>query len=310
MSCSQCLTRKKNKDVKYLRKAAENLIEAIDTNNEAEVVRLVPILNEKYELYKKNVKPFYECKYFGEAIDIINESLGYLYTNNKKILKEFAKLLKEDGNLSTQYKFYNLIDNFVLDGDEDKYLQECTKLFGMVDKGSLNESNEKLFSFIRKHKLKPSSEITSERMKMYEDCDYLLRYSKKMDSDVNKYITSKNGVEKYLSENKKVMECENHVDLNEQFNEFVENSSISLNEDERKLVDVLIKGNDTQAKMNMFEEVKSDCLATIKEFYGKCKTSEEKDEIKQIRESVESMKYGDGATNDVIKMIEITEALS
>lgn len=293
-------------EIEKLRKTAMALNEAIDSNDEREIGRVVGLINEKYAMYKEAMDKPYECRYFGEAKSIIDESLSNMYTDNHKMLKEFVNMLKNDGNLATEYKFMNMVEGYKLEGMSEEYLDECMKSLGMIDKGSVNESNAKMFDFVKRHKLKPSEEICEDTMRMYEACDALMTDSRR-GGDINMYVESKSVVKKYIEENRRI-EAGGSADIAAEASNYVEDNEIYLSEDEKKVVGVLNEGTEDE-KRELFEELKGDCLSLVAEMERKCADKEEMDDVESIKRKISEQTYEKDGKDGIIKLIEIAEAI-
>lgn len=293
-------------EIQTLRKSVNALTEAVESMDEREIGRVIGIVNERYDRYVESLSKPYECRYFGEAKRIIDESLANMFTGNKKVMREFYNLLKNDGNLYTEYKFMNLLENYGLDGMSGEYLDECIGTLGMVDKGSVAESNEKIFEFVRKHGMKPSEEINEEDMSVYKACDAIIGDCRRS-GDVGLYIESKNTVKEYLEENKKFsskqMTC-----IDEEVAAYVEDNEINLSEDEKRVVGIINNGTDEEKKA-LYEELKGDCRGMIDEMARNCSDEEELEKVMSIKETFEGKTYENEGVDGIINLIRISESI-
>lgn len=305
----QLFIRKGSKDAmnetKLLKKSISALCEAVNADDYDEVDRLIGIVNEKYGLFLESKNAPYEYRTFKEAKDALDECLGSLYTNNKKILKEFATLIKGDRNLRSEYEFVDRVGRYSLDGGEDEYLNECMSSLSGIDRKTLGESNRKLFEALNRNGIKPG-----ERKEGYiAECEAFenLIADRRAEGDINSFIDGKMRVKTYMVENKVVRKT-NKADISSLVGEYVELQDINLNEAEKKIVNILSNGTDAELR-ELFESLKNDCRAIIREMLDKC-SADERGDVMEMMSKIESKSYDKDGKDGIIKLIDINEVIN
>ena len=173
-----------NKENQYIIEWRNNVLDAAKALNENDFStydKLMNIAESNYKLYKREVALTYECKNFGMANYIFEDALPQLFKSNKNAVKEFVNTIKEDKNLLSQFQFYKSLEKNNNNVDTSEYVTETFNLAcESIDMKSLKESNKKLSNIIKKYNIKPNDFIPEEKMKLYENCNYIFSTKKKL----------------------------------------------------------------------------------------------------------------------------------
>jgi hypothetical protein len=200
---------------------------------------------------------------FASLNTTLESVLPKLMVKNKKALKECVKLIKEDKNLSAQFKFCNSLRKFNCDTDAKDYINESLSLVAKdIDYKTLKESNRKFAKLLIKHNIKPSNDINESDLKFAKNCDYLLTHKKTL-NNLTEFTNNIKSASDYIVENRKLNE--NKVDVLSMA-EQVEKKLNSLNESERALVADIMMANSSGAesrRMNLFNKIKNECIEKI-----------------------------------------------
>jgi hypothetical protein len=219
-------------------------------------------------------------------------------------------LIKEDKNLSAQFKFYNALRNFNCEGDAKDYINESLKLVeGDMDFRTLKKSNRKFANFLIEHKIRPTQELNEEEIKFNNSCDYLLTHKKTL-NNLTEFTNNINNASKYIVENRK--EAKEKVDILSMA-EQVEKKLNSLNEAEQALVKDIMMANNSVAesrRQNLFDKIKKECIEKINKMISENDGSE-KERLLNLKETIMLKEYDKtNIVGDIAKLLEIGAVLS
>jgi hypothetical protein len=101
---------------------------------------------------------------FGILNHIFEERLPELFKNNKKVVRDVVKLIKEDSNLSSQFNYYNAIRNYRGKmADVLKPEELAQKLYEAVvptiNRETLLKSNAKFRNILKENNIIPTDFI-------------------------------------------------------------------------------------------------------------------------------------------------------
>ena len=240
----------------------------------------------------------------------IESVLPKLMVKNKKALKECVKLIKEDKNLSAQFKFCNSLRKFNCDTDAKDYINESLSLVAKdIDYKTLKESNRKFAKLLIKHNIKPSNDINESDLKFAKNCDYLLTHKKTL-NNLTEFTNNIKSASDYIVENRKLNE--NKVDVLSMA-EQVEKKLNSLNESERALVADIMMANSSGAesrRMNLFNKIKNECIEKINKMISENDGSE-KERLLNLKETIMLKEYDkNNIVADIAKLLEVGAVLS
>lgn len=181
-----------------------------------------------------------ENKNFGIINTIFEEAAPNLFKtkNGRKAIKEYVNLMKDDKNLAKQYMFYNTImkNGTLLNSTE--FVKESVEFIKNIDKNTLIESNNKLLSLIKKYNINENIDIDDEKIKLFENCEYLILNKKKL-SNLSTYLNCINNIGLYVenhSSKETINETTKIEDIDKMISEFNRKYSTTLNEEESALV--------------------------------------------------------------------------
>ena len=240
----------------------------------------------------------------------VESVLPKLMVKNKKALKECVKLIKEDKNLSAQFKFCNSLRKFNCDTDAKDYINESLSLVAKdIDYKTLKESNRKFAKLLIKHNIKPSNDINENDLKFAKNCDYLLTHKKTL-NNLTEFTNNIKSASNYIVENRKLNE--NKVDVLSMA-EQVEKKLNSLNESERALVADIMMANSAGAelrRMNLFNKIKNECIEKINKMISENDGSE-KERLLNLKETIMLKEYDkNNIVADIAKLLEVGAVLS
>jgi len=300
---------------KYLEMWQEAVRKASDAmqNGDTEMSdKFVQEMEDAYERYKEIVND--EMATMDMNFTNLNATfesvLPKLIIKDKKTVSKCIKMIKEDKNLSAQFKFYNALKQFNCDGDAKDYINESLKLVeNDIDFKTLKKSNRKFANFLIEHKIRPTQELSEEEMKFNESCDYLLTHKKTL-NNLTEITNSINNVSKYIVENKK--ENDKKVDVLAMA-EQVEKKLNSLNEAEQALVKDIMMANSSVAesrRQSLFEKIKKECIEKINKMISENDGSE-KERLLNLKETIMLKEYDkSNIVGDIAKLLEIGAVLS
>jgi len=147
---------------------------------------------------------------FGIINLIFEDALPKLFKSNKKVISKVIKTIKEDKNLSSQFKFYNALKNYNGLVESNEFVKTALALAEeTIDKKTIKESNNKLSKIIKDSNIYPSESISKETKMFFEDCNTLLTTKKSL-NNINKLAVCENNISDFIKKNH-VM-CENDSD--------------------------------------------------------------------------------------------------
>ena len=242
---------------------------------------------------------------------IFEDALPKLFKSNKNAVKEFITTIKEDNNLKKQFQFYKALESYNSNMDCRDYINESLKLvIGSIDKKSISESNEKLNRIIKKYDIKPSTVISEDKLKFFNNCDFLFKNEKKLTNLAN--ITENvDGIISYITTNvNSINETKtNTFDLIENFES---KYSSLLNEEEKDFVKEIINcksKNNVEKKEKLFNGIKNECLNIIDKLISES-NDDDKIGLEAIKEQICSKMFCEGTlVSDVASLLEIRDIL-
>lgn len=278
---------------------------------------------ELAEQYHQQMEDAYER--YKEAVNDEDITIGMNFTNlnatfesvlpkllikDKKTVSKCIKMIKEDKNLSAQFKFYNALRQFNCEGDAKDYINESLDLVKSdIDHKTLKESNKKFAKFLIEHNIKPTKELDEEQIKFNNSCDYLLTHKKSL-TNLTEVTNNINDISKYIVEHRK--ENKEKIDVLTMA-ENVEKKLNALNEDERALVkDIMVAGSSLaeQRRQNLFNKIKNECIEKIDKMISE-NEGDEKERLLNLKETIMLKEYDkNNIVGDIAKLLEIGAVLS
>ncbi|MBR5504405.1 MAG: hypothetical protein IKV87_08190 [Methanobrevibacter sp.] len=299
-----------NKYILEWKEAFSKALTAMENKDFELYDRLMEEANLAYEKYKEDSRMTYECKNFGLSNYIFENALPTLFISNKKVVKEFIKTIKEDKNLLTQFQFYKTLEKYSNKLDSNSYINESLSLVHEnIDLTTLNESNLKLGSIISKYGIKPSELISEDKIKFFEDCDFLFKNKKKLNnlSEVNLRIKNiSESIKDNHSMNESKKDCFSLIE------DFEKKYNSLLNEEEKSFVKEIMdakSGSNDLKKENLFNKFKNECISIIDTLI-KESDEDDKDGLNAIKDQINEKTYcSESLVDDIAKFLEIRDIL-
>lgn len=297
----------KNKHINNWNKEVSIITEAFNSQDFSKSDMAIKKLTEIYEKYKHDCSLKYKCSNFGIANYIFEDTLLENFKSNKKVIKEFINTIKSDKNLLAQHNFIYALKSKSNDSNLASYINEALELLRTkIDIKTLNKSNKKIFDLIEKYDLRPHEKINEASMKFFNTCDYLIKQKKSL-SNLNKINESINFVANYTKDN--IKHNEPTTDIHQLINEF--NICIDkLTDKERYIVETIASYSDQDnAKKNLFESLKNECLSIIKGLQEKS-SLDEQNNLENIKVQISNKIYNENTlVEDISKFLEIKDIL-
>lgn len=268
-------------------------------------------INNFVEQYKNKIALLEKCDTFGVANYLFENALPRLFEEDKKAVKDFTTLIKEDKNLLAQFKFFEALKEFDSKSDVKEYVNEAIDLVSlMIDKKTLKESNKKLQKMIKEYDLVDGANLDEGQIDFYQTCDNVL-CEKKTLSNLNTMKGQVQNICEYVENNVQEPLKEDEENPLKLIEAFDKKYNKLLNEEERALVrDIVTAKRETSARRKemAFDKVKNECLETIDKMLQTEK--ENKSELNAIRETIEAKEFCmETLVKDIAKMLEIKEIL-
>jgi len=304
-----------NEKLKYFnkwQKACENAASAMRKGDISLADQFIQEMEDAYERYKEaaNFEDSTRDASFATLNMTFENAIPSLFIKNKPAVKNCIKLIKEDKNLLTQFKFYNALKNFNCDTDAMSYVNESLELVSKdIDLKTLKESNSKLANLMIKYNIRPSKELNESDINFANSCDYLLEHKKKL-SNLTEFTNNVKVVSDYILENKKEKGNKlNVLAMAEQ----VEKKLNSLNESEKELVkDIMSVKNSVgeSRRQNLFNKIKNECVDKINKMISE-NDGDEKERLLNLKETILLKEYDKNSiVEDIAKLLEIGAVLS
>lgn len=236
-----------------------------------------------------------ELNNFGAINHIVSEQIVSLYSQNKPFYEAWKKTIKEDKNLTTEFKFYQALSNFKKAGTAEEYVNEIMKIAqNSIDVKTLKESNAKAFALLKEYEITPVKALTMEDMEYYNACQDLLECTGDFD-DVNTKLEATKTICESIEERSYV---NNVVDEAHKFDEQL----YMMPESTRSVVTELADSSKAEGVFNRF---KNECLTLITNRINESEDADERAKFVSVKEKLESKAYSsEKVFEDVIKFIE------
>lgn len=300
-----------NRYVKKWQETCIKLNEAMQKDDFDLADKLMEEADKAYRRYK-------ECsaypasnrkKTFGELNYMLENELPRLFKKDKEALKECTKLMKEDTNLRSAFRFIDALGKYNCEGDPRQYVKESLELVsGNIDRKHFNESVEKLADMLSRHEI-GGYMLDEEAVKFYKDCDKLMTGTKRIDN-LTEYTNSVNAVSSYINEHKApiVESTKSFKTMSEELADKIAN----MNEEERSLVQDIIDSRKPMVEARqeqLFNRFKNECLETIERLM-KESDEDEKAGLTSIKEQLENKTFcKETIVQDMAKLLEIRDIL-
>lgn len=288
----------------------QEMLKAMKENDVAKLEELKTLADKEYSEYKEFADKMYSCNGFEACNQAIQESLTTLVKTNTKAVKEIMTLIKEDKNLSAQFSFYNSL-NDCNTNDTLAYITEALHLVSSkIDYKTINESNNKLISLVRKYGIVPKEKFSDDKKQLFENCEYILTNKKKI-SNLNNYSNKLNNIAEYVKNNITPLN-ENKENIFNLIENFETKYSDLLNEEEKSFVKEIadFRANaNVEKKQKFFESLKNQCIEEITKLIDES-NDDEKNDLIAIREDIKSREFCEETlVKNIAKLLELRDVL-
>lgn len=265
-----------------------------------------------------------DIKNFGLLNSIIEGTVTeWAVEDNKKPMAEYIKLIKEDSNLKNEYKFYQSMKNYTTSAPSREYVKDCLNAVKQgINEESIQESNEKLIDFMKKHHITKNVDMISENKKcFYNACQYILEHKSTPQTLANLYDNIASVAEYIECNPRKVVAEKKDIrqDLVKTINEF-NNKYSMMNGATTDMFNILIESTDgedetsksekVKKKQTLLDNMKDNCIKKINELEEEAETEEEKSKISDMKAMVNGITYNESTLiQDVAKLIEMQSVL-
>lgn len=229
--------------------------------------------------------------------DILANGIVEGNDNYKKVFKTYAKALKENSVLNTQFQvFYKMENKVAVANDIERsklFVDECISLLKNLDRKAVNEANKKLVNYLKKNGVKLTENYNNE---VLHNHIHNLAFTERNAKNVESIVESKlyiNLYSKPIFENKENKKVEPYMNkflgpaMVEKFNnKYME----KLSETERKTFKVIQEGSEVE-KQTLYKGTIIECIDLINSKLNEECTIEEKDKYLQVKDKLLRFEY-------------------
>jgi hypothetical protein len=300
-----------NKYVKKWQDLCIRLNEAMQKDDFDTADKLLEESESAYKRYKEccSYKDGNRDMTFGELNHMLESELPRMFKSDKEALKECTKLMKEDKNLRSAFRFIDSMRNYGCDGDAKSYVSESVKLVSDdIDMKTFKESVEKLADLLSAHEI-GGYKLDEDSRKFYRACEKVLTEKKSL-YNLTDYTNSINMIASYIEANKRpVNESRNTV---QSISEELEKRIANLTEDEQSLVRDIIDSKRPmveERQEKLFNNFRNECLDTVNKIIEGA-TEEDMEGLLSIKEQLKNKTYcKETIVQDIAKLLEIRDIL-
>ena len=293
------------------------ITEALERENFDAYDAAVEMLNEeiKEHRHQKELEKQLDTTNFGVLNHIFESRLPELFKTNKAAVKSVMKLIKEDQNLSSEFKFYDTIrkykGNITETIDPTTLLakfNETAETYKFIDKDTIIESNKKFRKVLKENNIIPTEFLTEEEKKLY-DAGHIVLTKKKNLNNVVTLTESFNSITNYMDSHKNDAVKENS-DPSKLIREFEERLKDTLTESEMSFVQQITDWRSPlaeQRKEKLFNKFKNECIDKVNEML---KEDAGNVELEALKKQLEEQKFNkESIVKDIAKLLEIRDIL-
>ncbi len=308
----------KNKYVKKVKEYTSLINESLE-NDDFEGYRMAKSLLEnvvgKYKV-EQDLLSESKTDNFGVLNHIIMENLPRLFKGNQNAVKKIMKTIKEDVNLSAQFNYYKLLEEYNEDMASHVSPKEYVNNIVNVTKDKCTakgvlESNRKLSKVLVENDIKPYEMIDADKKQYFDSCQKILVRENTF-GNVKSLIESRLIVENYINDNKKKSDKKDNVNIYEMIDKYNSGKRLSLNEDENDLVAQITAAKSPIAeerKKRLFDNFKNECINKIDKLVEDS-NEEDKGGLLKLKEQLSSYQFNsDTIVTDIAKLLEIRDVL-
>ena len=119
--------------------------------------------------------------------------------NGKKIIKEYVNTIKNDKNLSLEYKIFDYIEN---EATSKEHVIESINILKNIDRKKIIESNNKLNNILTNNNILKKIDVINENL--YKSIDEII-FDKKNVKYIDKKIKAIETIVEHIEKNKNVL---------------------------------------------------------------------------------------------------------
>lgn len=272
------------------------------------------LMNESVEVYNR----YKECsgypksnreRTFGELNYMLESELPMMFKKNKKAVKDLTKLMKEDKNLRSAFRFTDALRKYNCEGDAKNYVTESLELAANdINRKTFKESVEKLADMLSKYEIGGYS-LDEDIVRYFNDCEKVLFEEKKL-TNLTEHTNRINSIASYIENHKSpVVESKKSI---ETLSEELQKKLANLTEEEQSLVQDIIdfrKPQVEEKQEKLFNRFKNECLDTVRELMSEA-NEDEKEGLNAIKKQLEGKTYcKETIVQDIAKLLEIRDVL-
>lgn len=296
-----------NKYVKEWENAVLEMGNAINEGNFTKSNALKESVNEAFEKCKKYDEFYKRDDFtFGELNQLIRENYDEFFLHDKKLIKEYINLLKEDKNLAKQYMAINSMRGYDSEESPRSFISETVSFAkDGINPKTMDESTEKVVAMLMRHEVLFENKISDEERKFYEDCDYVFKNKKRL-ANMNESSKRINSMSKFVEDHKKPINESN--EMTQAFNRFVNNMDHVLSDEDKRMIKTVVSPNISEAeKRVLYAQLVSECNDKLDGMMEDC-DDETKGRLQLIKEKITSKPFSEETfLKDITKIMKIKE---
>lgn len=302
-------------------KAAYLMEEALKKYNSGDYAAGDKKRQESNKLYEMASRPscskddilYGKCKNFGIIYNVFENNTEKLFKTKRgrKAIADIMKLIMENDTLKTEHSIYNLFNSIDSTLNEkvgiEKYVGRLIEAIKPFSAKTLADDNGKLIALFRKYKLNEMVDIDDDTMDFYNAVEYLITH-KPVIQNAKKIMESTNIIEEHLKKNITVKPILENVSVDD-IVEVLENKyNYTLNEDERRLLDMITENEDTE---KTFNDYRQKIIEKINRIADDSQDNTVKSELNGIIENIKKINYTkDNVVDDMVKLAKVEDKLN
>lgn len=232
--------------------------------------------------------------------------------DGKKVVKEYANIIKSNKELIKEYEIYEFLENVGKIEKLQETISEVLSIYGKLNKKQLKEGHNKLIKLLTENKIIELTPIENNNI-LYENIDKYIMLTKSVKTiaeqiQIKKVICEEVSKKEPVKENL-VNETVEITDASVSFlvERFNKKYAELFDEDTKNLFNKINSNN----KEQMFEEQRKECLTLTNEFLNNAIDNNTKGMLLSVKEKLLEDKFNQETyVDDIINYIELKETLS